>query len=403
MGKLRPRKGWPRLSGAARRPLHGRQRPSPSLLPPTSPGRRREGRRACLSVGPQGAARRFSHLPGVRHRLPAGAGGEAHPACASLCAAASPACRLSVSLGLPFLLCLSVCVSVCVRLSVPVPVSLSPLFSVGVFPFRSPLSLLLSVTFSLRTILFPSLGPSASFSISVFSQLLLSGVSLSMSIFLRTLLFFLSLPAISFSVSLSLSDSPSPHCLSLLLLCLFVTRSLLQSLHSVSQKLCISETLHLCASLVIAPGSPHHPQVRATDSPNPSVKGHPPEDRCGLARATVPYWPHQTVPCVCTCVCRTQILVNKYGHRPPSCVPPALCSGTWPRLGPFSRHSCFSQRAAKTGYLVPDVGSGKGLGVQNSGAEGAGGLDSWVPEEGGDLCEIHDYCQGLQLGRIYYH
>nr|XP_023507201.1 uncharacterized protein LOC111775429 [Equus caballus]XP_023507202.1 uncharacterized protein LOC111775429 [Equus caballus] len=34
MGKLRPRKGWPRLSGAARRPLHGRQRPSPSLLPP---------------------------------------------------------------------------------------------------------------------------------------------------------------------------------------------------------------------------------------------------------------------------------------------------------------------------------------------------------------------------------
>lgn len=54
---------------------------------------------------------------------------------------------------------------------------------------------------------------------------------------------------------------------------------------------------------------------------------------------------------------------------------------------------------AKTSYLVPGVGSGQGLGE-----EGADVLDFSVSEkEGNGPHEIHDSCEGLPLGRIYYH
>lgn len=61
----------------------------------------------------------------------------------------------------------------------------------------------------------------------------------------------------------------------------------------------------------------------------------------------------------------------------PSVSPSAQAHGLgW---GPSQDTSWFFQGTAKTGYLVPGVGSGQELGE-----EGAEVLDLWVPEEEGE-------------------
>lgn len=171
-----------------------------------------------------------------------------------------------------------------------------PLFvSVSLFPLRSfppaPRPLLLPVVFSTlchflpQSLLSPSLGLDLSASPSVISPTVayprVSRVSLSMSIFLWTLLSFPSLPA----VSLSLSDALSPQCLSVHLLCLSIIILVSISLPYLAQK------LYLCPSLSTASGFPHHPQFRATNSPNPTSTSPLPENRCGHGQNLVPVSP----------------------------------------------------------------------------------------------------------------
>lgn len=256
--------------------------PAPPLLSPLRPGPARPlpAESACPSAG------RGFHLSHICL------------ASAITSLARRGALRPPQSAQQPPLLSVSVCLLVFLSFFfLPLCVSVRvPLFvSVSLFPLRSfppaPRPLLLPVVFSTlchflpQSLLSHSLGLDLSASPSVISPTVafprVSRVSLSMSIFLRTLLSFPSLPA----VSLSLSDALSPQCLSIHLLCLSII-----ILVSISLP-CLAQKLYLCPSLSTASGFPHHPQFRATNSPNPASTSPLPENRCGHGQNLVPVSP----------------------------------------------------------------------------------------------------------------
>lgn len=157
--------------------------------------------------------------------------------------------------------------------------------------------------------------------------------------------------------------------------------------------LCSSDTLYLCPSLSSPPGLPTIPNLLPQALQIPLLQVHL-QQRTGVAMVRIWYQSQQRVHCVLA----TQMHINEYNWLPGTLLcPPLLRHRAWGRTSQDT--SCIFRRWPRLATWSQVWGVDRGLGRR--------GLMSWISRfqkrKGNGPHEIHDSCEGLPLGRIYYH